>query len=136
MAESVIQKRVSDPEFTTQTVSATVSLTHSGSGWQVRTTSATNVNSVSATGSSSNLTVTYDVAKSGYTLVGVTTIPAANATSSGGSSVAYFEMSSQNKHASVTVSGNTIVATVGSIGASTSGVMHLSSITCKYVKNN
>lgn len=149
MAESTIQRRVSDPEFTTQTVAATVKLGRSGGSITATLSSATNVSSVSFTtvsGYSYKLsTLTFNVAKSGYTLVGITTVPATQASTSDSSSVAYISTPSStpptptdDKHASLTVSGNTIIATLSSgVTIGTSGYMaHLQSITCKYVKNN
>ena len=142
MAESVIQRRVSDPEFTTQTVAANVSLESRSGSVTATLTSATNVSSVSITSSSiaQFSALTFNVAKSGYTLVGITTIPAST-TGITNSSVAYASLgtgtSEVTKHASVTVSGNTIVASFGSATlGNTSNTAYLKSITCKYVKNN
>lgn len=142
MAESTIQRKVSDPEFTTQTVAARATIRY-GSGVTVTVISATNVSSVTATSSGAYVSaVTFNVAKSGYTLVGITTVPAAT-NGIANSSVAYLRQSSQGAgsddvtHASLAVSGNTIVATFpSSVSLMRDGTMYLSSITCKYVKNN
>lgn len=139
MARSEIQQKISDPEFTTQTVAATATIRYTGSV-SVNVTSATNVSSVTATASGQQVSaVTYNVAKSGYTLVGITTVPAATAV---GGSVAYLSQrgsgtSSEITHARLAVSGNTIVATLSTSVAIAAydGTMYLGSITCKYIKN-
>ena len=143
MSTSIIQQKVTDPEFVTQTVAATVTLAMTSS-ITATLSSATNVSSVSFTtvsGYSYKLsTLTFNVAKSGYTLVGITTIPATQISTNSSTSVAYFvggeQGSTGNKHASLTVSGNTIVATFASgVDIRSTSRAYLSSITCKYIKN-